>query len=249
MDRGFLFTTPMANMSRAGLKTNSRRLLQSIPFKDVAVEGNISFKGLNLIPNMKTPQYQAEFSTKLVDGSNMTEQHVCPYGVRGDRLYVRETYFERGRWELVKGMVTKKGKKAKWRFVPTEPGVLFDPPTSYRRGRRKADGDTVAWYKRSARFMPKAYSRLMLEIIDIRLERLQDITEKDAAAEGVIKVEHQWRDTEYPLPNYAYMASEESVTKYSSAKDAFKELWESIYGAGSWKLNPWVWVIKYSRVD
>lgn len=249
IERGFLFTTAMANMSHDRLKTNSRRLLVTQPFCNTEIKGNANLKSISLVPNQKTPQLQAEFTAKLADGSDISETHYCPYGVPGDRLYIRETYYQYGGWQKVKGMLTKKGQKGKWRFVPAAPEILFEPPKNYRRGRRVADGETKAWYKRSARFMPKDASRTMLEIIDIQLERLQDISEKDAAAEGVIKIEHKWRDIEYPLPNVAYMASAESTIKYSSAKDAFKALWESIYGAGSWGVPAWVWVVKFSRVD
>ena len=81
--------------------------------------------------------------------------------------------------------------------------------------------------------MPRWASRITLEITNIRVERLQSITEADAQAEGV-----KWPNPEVP---------EYGVT-HPTCIDAFRGLWESINGPGSWKANPWVWVVEFQRV-
>ena len=93
----------------------------------------------------------------------------------------------------------------------------------------KADGVTGVKWKPSI-FMPRIASRIMLEITGIRVERLQDISEEDAIAEGVdgeneaAKIGAEW---------------------YEKPKRAYRRLWKSINGTGSWDLNPFVWVIEF----
>lgn len=88
--------------------------------------------------------------------------------------------------------------------------------------------------------MPRAASRILLEIVSVRVERLNDISEADARAEGCTA--SGWAPS-YSNPDNA--GCDESV----SAADAFAELWESINGAGSWAANPWVWCISFKRVQ
>jgi hypothetical protein len=78
--------------------------------------------------------------------------------------------------------------------------------------------------------MPREASRITLEITDIRAERLDDISEADAMAEGV-----PWRDVA-------------GLAGHTSRK-LFKTLWESIYGEESWAENPWVWVVVFKRLE
>jgi hypothetical protein len=74
--------------------------------------------------------------------------------------------------------------------------------------------------------MPRWASRILLEIVSVRVERVQDITEDDAAAEGV------------------------AFTKYTNANARFhfKELWDSTCGPGAWDRNDWVWVIEFKKL-
>ena len=72
--------------------------------------------------------------------------------------------------------------------------------------------------------MPRAASRILLEVTAVRVEQLQDISESDAMAEGCY--------TDPACPAY----------------DAYRSLWEQINGPGSWNANPWVWVVEFKRV-
>jgi hypothetical protein len=83
--------------------------------------------------------------------------------------------------------------------------------------------------------MPRWASRITLEITSVRIERLQDISGEDSAAEGVTG----------PIGSpRAY-----GVVTKQFARDQFMRLWESINGPDSWQVNPWVWVIEFERID
>lgn len=77
--------------------------------------------------------------------------------------------------------------------------------------------------------MPKWAARIWLEVTAVRLERLQDITEADAAAEGV--------------PEFIY-----GCVSFTN-RESFEMIWQSCYGAKSWQENPFVWVIEFKRVE
>lgn len=91
--------------------------------------------------------------------------------------------------------------------------------------------------------MPKAACRAFLEITNIRLARLQDITEEDAKAEGVIFGKKYWRD---------YQKEKGGVTQFvnscRSARESFFTLWDSVYGWHAASKNPWVWAIEYKLI-
>ncbi|WP_432328883.1 hypothetical protein ACRQ5D_10770 [Mucilaginibacter sp. P25] len=90
-----------------------------------------------------------------------------------------------------------------------------------------------------ARFLPKEFSRIWLEITDIRIDRLNDITEADAIAEGVEIVSHDGLYKHYYDKNFEFESSVESFTT----------LWVSINGLSSWEKNPWVWVISFKALS
>lgn len=143
-------------------------------------------------------------------GSSGPAEQFSPYKV-GDRLWVKETFS----WCA--------GGMAAYRATDQEPprGSYFNewPPK---------------W--KSSLFMPRAASRITLEIENVRIERLNDISEEDAASEGIGDV---FAD--------AYL-SDGSRAKVKVKKTfAFRRLWESINGPGSWGKNPWVWVIEFRR--
>ncbi|MCS4496240.1 morphogenetic protein [Pantoea sp. B623] len=131
---------------------------------------------------------------------------VCPFGAVGDRLWVRETW-------------------ARYNIDQDTHDIAYratTPDDWPKEGR---------W--RPSIHMPRWASRITLEITGVRVERLQDITNQDAMAEGIGHL-------------YAY---DESQPTPKDATRRFAELWQSIYGADSWQANPWVWVIEFKRVE
>ncbi|OMP92707.1 morphogenetic protein [Raoultella terrigena] len=107
--------------------------------------------------------------------------------------------------------------------------------------RATANGQPLDGRWTPAIHMPRWASRITLEITDVRVERLNSISEEDSTAEGVPPAGSLLPD--YPgtflTPN----------GDFATAKVAFQRLWESIYGEDSWKANPWVWVIKFKRIE
>lgn len=159
----------------------------------------------------------------------------CPYGQPGDRLWVRETFYAYGRWETLFNQ--KKGRE-EWRFVDMtlECGFAYqyaadNPDITLAKGRGVI---TPGWHKRPAIHMPRRACRSVVEIVSVRVERLRDISETDARAEGVTLGGPIGHLPTYQAAPYAYH---------------YAQLWESINGAGSWDANPWVWVIEFKRID
>lgn len=89
--------------------------------------------------------------------------------------------------------------------------------------------------------MPRWASRILLEITNVRVERLNDISECDARDEGVSPAGSL-------LPDHpgTFLTPKGD---FAMAKVAFQRLWESIYGEESWSANPWVWVIEFERIQ
>lgn len=150
----------------------------------------------------------------------------CPYGKPGDRLWVKETHWRYGKWKP--NGLTKKGKKA-WAFVAMDNLVRYDEEIAERVKRGKS-----GWHKRPSIFMPRRLSRITLEIVAVRVERLNDISEADCYAEGIAR------------PKSPNLGSD--VTRRDNAIHAYRTLWESINGKGSLAKNPWVWVITFKRI-
>lgn len=103
---------------------------------------------------------------------------------------------------------------------------------------RTTDGLVGGKWKPSI-FMPRALSRITLEITDVRVQRLNDISEADAKAEGV--------DEPIPLDDISNEEFYRSAT-FGPYQDAYRALWNTINGSGSWALNPWVWVIEFTKI-
>lgn len=90
--------------------------------------------------------------------------------------------------------------------------------------------------------MPRRASRIQLEIVSVRVERLNEISEADAKAEGVQDNSYgNWR-------NYRPDFDGDKHDLLATAKESYQSLWESINGAGSWAENPWVWVVEFKRI-
>lgn len=172
--------------------------------------------------------------------------HPCPFGAVGDRIWVRET------WGVASHAFSDDGLMIDW--VPDRPATaIHEMPfgNGYYSGYAiyAADGD-FTWgdddgyedgrscWKPSIH-MPRAASRILLEITDVRVERLNAINEHDAQAEGVAKLRGGfWKHYQPGWTQYQL-----------SARGSFVTLWKSIYGDESWNSNPWVWVIKFKRIE
>ena len=181
-ERPILFSGPMVQAILGGRKTMTRRVIK-FPYIEIRDDGILASEYHE--PGTERP-------------SGLCHKVTCPYGPPGDRLWVRETYFN----GVGPGM---------------EPGFYY-----------QADhvGQYLSCPWKSSFFMPRHRSRITLEITAVRVERVQDIGDEDAEAEGL------------------------SWCNAASPRDKFQCLWNSLnakrgYG---WEANPWVWVIAFKRV-
>lgn len=153
-------------------------------------------------------------------------QHVidraCPYGQPGDRLWVRETWQHANHPDGPYRSGVTVHYRADYIDDPHGPGGEKSPEGRYR-----------TW--RPSIHMPRAASRITLEITGVRVERLRDISEADALAEGLT-----------PTPGGWWSGAEGQAAP--TPQGAYALLWDSINGPGSWGANPGVWVIEFRRI-
>lgn len=161
----------------------------------------------------------------------------CPYGKPGDLLYVRETFCTDARVDHIKPSELSKGEPI---FYPGTNHVIIRGCYPLKRGRQ-----------RPGIFMPRWASRITLEITGIRVERLQDISEADARAEGLIAITKDGGNTiKYGIPDLDGLPGNDNhgwnwQDWNTDPRLAYRNLWESINGKGSWDANPFVWVIEF----
>lgn len=243
-ERGMIFNGEMVRAILDGRKTQTRRIMK--------VQPESNQLGLLLITD----------STKHSDigkyhwaESNATGNHVrsklfsCPFGAVGERIWVRETWATLGNedgcyvdWEdnLCKGDERSAARiyRASCEQRPGDYGLWSIPDDAYWKPHTKEHKFEGAW--RPSIHMPRWASRILLEITDVRVERLNAISEEDARAEGII--DGGCLNCGEPEP--CGCANPEP-----DATDAFAYLWQSIYGQENWNANPWVWVISFERVE
>jgi hypothetical protein len=212
--RPILFSGPMVRALLDGTKTQTRRIIKP-----------------RLLDNMEEPHESGStfFHSDRCGGAcdyacrGQWWEDVCPYGKRGDRLWVRET----------------------WSPVPT---TAYAHSDGVQQTINPADRWTAAVYKagwerseptwKPSIHMPRWASRITLEITDVRVQRLQEISAGDALAEGCVYTDtnqHMWEVIGCP------------GTGEWTAYQCYRKLWESINGTGSWGANPWVWALTFKR--
>jgi len=182
--------------------------------------------------------------------SPQTPGRYCPYSAPGDRLWVRETWTPADR--LIDGYVrddpTIVGYRADGAVLLWE-GIGLGGVTSPQAltGWGSEDLEGIRW--RPSIFMPRWASRITLEITDVRVEQLQDISEEDAKSEG-INCYQFYPDDGWPLCNgYTHVPDDGECGLHDTAVSAFRKLWESINRENTWSLNPWVWVVEFKRIE
>lgn len=145
----------------------------------------------------------------------------CPYGKPGDLLWVRETW--------------TKDKKF--------PLAVEEPNTSiftyfFKADKKQHVAKLIKW--KPSIHMPKEAARIWLQVEEVRVERLQNISEEDAMEEGAGKAIFWMHTSQIEIVDPAHVAY-----PTASYKLGFQKLWISINGIESWHENPWVWVVKY----
>ncbi|EKN3715428.1 TPA: hypothetical protein ACLH5A_000426 [Yersinia enterocolitica] len=201
-EKPILFNAEMVNAILSGRKTQTRRIMKVQP-------AECNHTHWPEYPNPEWKLYDRGWNCAVCgNGVSLTERDVtgiiCPLGKPGDRLWVREAFAA---------------------------GLCTESTLAYRATHKTEDleegwGETIKWTP--SIHMPRWASRINLLITGVRVERLQDISDADASAEGC---------------KISSMQSGECLS------DMFARLWKSIYGDESWQANPWVWVINFERME
>jgi hypothetical protein len=165
-------------------------------------------------------------ASELVRERQHVVDRICPYGQPGDRLWVRETH--RPIFGQTCGLIAvdyQADPREKWERLGDSADSLVKP---------------TKWIP--SIHMRREYSRILLEVVSVRVERLIECSVADAAAEGVKP------DDIRQFAVYGATAGERAAIRRIAALAPYQRLWESINGAGSWSANPWVWVVEFKRV-
>jgi hypothetical protein len=215
-ERPILFSAPMVRALLDGTKAQTRRVV-----KPEGAHHLFQFRGTTAAAGADEPTGEWGWC----GSSHVVNKHIhCPYGQPGDRLWVRETHAPQadcwGSWE-------------RWlRGAGGEPPILHYAadfkPFQNDNGFVIRKPFIEKW--RPSIHMPRWASRIDLEVTGVRVERLQDISEDDLAAEGIQEL------------------IDAGVDHDGTPRDTFRVLWEGLNGTGSWAANPWLWVVEFRRI-
>lgn len=220
-ERGMIFNGEMVRALLDGRKTQTRRIVKGA---DGAVkfcpECDINGKDIFVV-----------LGEKDHTGMNPVLGAIaCPFGTVGDRIWAREAYRFPASLDDVSPLgvgeiAVASGCKKPWVPVFYEfTGTFSDGWKDFETPAKVSDAGKL----RPSIHMPRWASRITLEITDVRVERLKNISDGDAIREGC---------------SAADMKSGDCMS------DVFARLWASIYGSDSWNANPWVWVIEFKLVE
>ena len=169
----------------------------------------------------------------------------CRYGQPGDRLWARESF----KAEQISLEKTREGGLPpldEHRFRATieyaaSPGEVLTRDVHLEHWRLWLEDGRKRW--KPSIHMPRWASRITLELTSVRVERLQEISEEDAKAEGAERASE-------PSDKPVYDSGGSCVyCPVQSYRTGFPQLWESINGPGSWDANPWVWLLTFRRLE
>ncbi|MEA5432595.1 hypothetical protein VBS76_14880 [Klebsiella variicola] len=217
-ERGMIFNGEMVRAILDGRKTQTRRIMKPQP--------EPCPRGGHWWPSnvFKTMLHVEDEMQNGKGGWGGLVGDACPFGDVGDRIWVRETWAEAG-------ASAPDLKLYRANYPEHVPSIYENVPPA----------EEIRWTP--SIHMPRTASRIQLEITDVRVERLNAISEEDAEAEGI--------DMEalYDSQDCYDCIADHNITGRPTVTGAFKYLWESIYGEEGWKSNPWVWVIEFKLVE
>ncbi len=219
-ERPIIFKSEMVKAILEGRKTMTRKPLKIQPSHKFAIFADYK---TDLGFNKSKESFWVGFWLNGSSDAGSPGYFKCPYGQPGDRLWVRENFWT----------PPKEEESSKF-------GIQYDADaTQADLVNAKRDLLPLGWKHHPSIFMAKRFSRITLEITNIRVERVQEITEEDAIKEGIIKKEG-YGDAGL-LTGYFPGNCEE-------ARIAFGVLWDSIYGKEIWERNDWVWAIEFKSI-
>jgi hypothetical protein len=226
-ERPILFSAPMVRALLAGTKTQTRRVCKPL--------ASVQREGVHLNKDVDG-QWMASYIAVhqgLGGTEDVRQWFPCPYGQPGDRLWVRECF---AAW-----WVTATGKRSH----PMGYRADIDDPNWDGFGHDDPWWLTAKW--EPSIHMPRAFSRITLEVTEVRVQRLQDITEEECFAEGIPRSagDRPIRGMEAVLVEGGPLRRDGGVL---APTDCYQSLWDTINGRGAWALNPWIWAITFQRV-
>lgn len=214
-ERPIIFNADMVRAVLDGRKTQTRRIMKNQPVPSKTREGDFWFSCNKMCSMVHVSDFIPGNCANLPDAHEFFSM-CSPFGAVGDRLWVRETFRVHSRATDVATLVYKASEQQSW------------TQQTHRVPIEKCHKPAVVDKWTPSIHMPRWASRIALEITGARVERLQDISEEDAKAEGA--------STELSLIGEKHYLG-------------YRSLWKSIYGDDSWQANPWVWVIEFKRVE
>lgn len=245
-ERPILFSGEMVRAILDGRKTQTRRIVKPQP------DDCLGLSELHRLYPASYPNHWAESGAsvfQLRDGDARSWK--CPYGQPGDLIWVRESFWQSSRYPFTMPCGEASPQEMNWgsRIHYASDGKPENTPNRHypnglKGGYISAPDPDAVWFVRPSIHMPRWASRLTLEIVSVRVERLQDISEEDAKTEGAeCLIFDNCTDLDRELLD---MPSMENGVPY---RNGFALLWQSINGPGSWDANPWVWVIEYRAIN
>jgi hypothetical protein len=240
-ERPILMSGPMVRAILAGQKTVTRRVVKPQPPEDVSRIVVDRYHPL-VVDRRGEGQPGAEVFGAFDDFGEWGA--ACPYGAPGDRLWVRETWrawATVGAGDHVRTLYAADGAHIDRHM----PGVEWTVPKSVAAGKW---GPSI--------LMPRWASRLTLEVTGVRVERVQDISEADIAAEGVTLESVQALVNGLPQRKRLALSlagllvsGQGRVIPVATPTDLWRIGWTAINGRASWESNPWCWCIAFRRVE
>jgi len=227
-ERPILFSGAMVHALQAGTKTQTRRTLKVTPR---CSSGCIPYRADNG-KHFRFPVSPEDFK-KLPKAMRQDERSegcyyygASPYGEPGDRLWVKETFSAYAGEDLGAQVIYRADEPLPHLGQKWQPSI----------------------------FMPRKHSRILLEVVSVRVERLQDISEADAKAEGyggymdfydLLDVEDK-RSFDLMNEDWDDFAMRKGFTY---PIEWYHMLWDKINGVNAWQANPWVWVVEFRRIQ
>lgn len=202
-ERPILFSGSMVKAILEGRKTHTRRIVKPQP--------------ANIIPFIGADNNPTHEFGACYEYPTVINKHVCcPYGQPGDRLWVREAFGSK-----IRSVGGTPHESIAYRATEPDAAYCYD-----------CNGNELPMKWKPSIHMPRKYCRILLEIVSVRVERLNSISADDCRKEGC-------DGGHGAIPGYLYSAL---------PQEHFRHLWRDINGDESWDLNPWVWVVEFKRV-
>lgn len=264
-ERPIIFDGESVRAILAGRKSQTRRVLKLHPQSGAADLGGARPERRRKYPFLR-----------LANGGEYGGSIRHPFGLPGERLWVRETFqledtYEYGMAEALppEGPTRVADEGTEWettlipRYRATQPDTLLVIDST-------EDGEPIMRW-RSPMFMPRWASRVLLEVVSVRVERLQEITDEDAIAEGIERLftpeecapdsgiahvagtdPESWSWKNYLWHGYGLSCRGDLDDQWSTCRTpvlSFASRWDTINGRKHpWTENPWVWVVEFRPV-